>query len=294
MLLQAFRAQAGGSPRALARAKIGAFPMLNGSPTMQQPLPVNTFKHALAAGRPQIGLWSSLASHLTVEVIAGAGFDWLLLDMEHAPNDLESLHTQLQAAAAYPVHSVVRVPWNDMVMLKRVLDLGAQTVLIPMIDTPEQAREAVSYTRYPPAGVRGVGGTTRATRYGRIKDYPQQVERELCVLLQVETEQALDNLEAIAAVEGVDGIFIGPADLHASFGHVGQGHHPEVWPKIEQGMQRIRAAGKAPGFLTPVEADAKRILEVGGLFVAVGADAGILARGADALAARFGVGAARA
>lgn len=254
---------------------------------MELPLPVNPFKHALAAGKPQIGLWSSLASHLTVEVIAGAGFDWILLDMEHAPNDLESLHTQLQAAAPYATHPVVRVPWNDMVTIKRVLDIGAQTVLIPMIDTPEQAREAVSYTRYPPGGVRGMGGTTRATRYGRIKDYAQRAERELCVLLQVETAQALDNLEAIAAVDGVDGIFIGPADLHASFGHAGQGHHPEIWPKIEQAMQRIKAAGKAPGFLTPVEADARRILEVGGRFVAVGSDAGLLARGADGLAARF-------
>lgn len=253
-------------------------------------LPINAFKHALAAGKPQIGLWSSLSSHLTVELIAGAGFDWILLDMEHAPNDLESIHTQLQAAAAYPTQAVVRVPWNDMVMLKRVLDVGAQTVLIPMIDTPEQAREAVSYTRYPPKGVRGMGGTTRATRYGRIKDYPQVVERELCVLLQVETAQALDNLEAIAAVDGVDGIFIGPADLHASFGHAGEGHHPEVWPKIEDAMRRIRAAGKAPGFLTPVEADSRRILEVGGLFVAVGTDANLLMRGADALCARFKTG----
>jgi len=253
-------------------------------------LPVNHFKHALAAGTPQIGIWSSLSSHLTVEVIAGAGFDWVLLDMEHAPNDLESIHTQLQAAAPYPTHPVVRVPWNDMVMLKRVLDVGAQSVLIPMIDTPEQAREAVSFTRYPPKGVRGMGGTTRATRYGRIKDYAQHAERELCVLLQVETELALNNLEAIAAVDGVDGIFIGPADLHASFGFAGHGHHPEIWPKIEEAMRRIRKAGKAPGFLTPVEPDAKRILDVGGLFVAVGTDANLLARGADALAGRFKAG----
>jgi len=250
-------------------------------------LPVNHFKHALAAGRVQIGLWCSLANHYTIEVVAPAGFDWLLLDTEHAPNDLESLVTQLQAAAAYPSHPVVRVPWNDMVTIKRVLDIGAQTVLIPMVDTAEQARAAVSYTRYPPAGVRGVGGTTRATRFGRVPHYARRAQGELCVLVQAETVQALENLEAIAAVDGVDGVFIGPADLHASFGHVGETHHPSVWPRIEDAVRRIRAAGKAPGFLTPNEADARRILELGGQFVAVGSDMGVLARGVDALAAKF-------
>lgn len=250
-------------------------------------LPVNRFKHALAAGTPQIGLWSSLASNVTVELIAAAGYDWILLDMEHAVNDLESVLGQLQAAAPYPTHPVVRVPWNDMVMLKRVLDAGAQSVLVPMIDTPEQARDAVAFMRYPPRGVRGVGGTTRATRWGRVADYAARAERELCILLQLETARALDNLEAIAAVDGVDGLFIGPADLHASFGHVGSKHHPEVWPRIEDAIRRIRAAGLAPGFLTPDEPDSRRVLELGGLFVAVGSDAGLLAKSADALRARF-------
>jgi 4-hydroxy-2-oxoheptanedioate aldolase len=250
-------------------------------------LPVNTFKYALAAGTPQIGLWSTLSSNITVELVAASGYDWILLDMEHSPNDLESLVTQLQAAEPYPTHAVVRVPWNDMVMLKRVLDVGAQSVLVPMIDTAEQARAAVSYMRYPPRGVRGVGGTTRATRYGRIPGYPHKAEGELCILLQVETEQALDNIEAIAAVDGVDGIFIGPADLHASFGFVGERHHPAVWARIEDAVRRIRAAGKAPGFLTPAEEDSHRILELGGLFVAVGSDAGLLAKSADALLSRF-------
>lgn len=250
-------------------------------------LPVNHFKHALAAGRAQIGLWCSLANHYAIEVVAPAGFDWLLLDTEHSPNDLESLVTQLQAAAAYPSHPVVRVPWNDMVTIKRVLDIGAQTVLIPMVDTAEQARAAVSYTRYPPDGVRGVGGTTRATRFGRVPHYAKRAAGELCVLVQVETAIALENLEAIAAVDGVDGVFIGPSDLHASFGHVGEQHHPSVWPRIEDAVRRIRAAGKAPGFLTSNEADARRILEIGGQFVAVGSDLGVLARGVDALAAKF-------
>jgi 4-hydroxy-2-oxoheptanedioate aldolase len=250
-------------------------------------LPVNPFKQALAAGRPQIGLWCSLASNYAVEAVAGAGFDWLLLDMEHAPNDLESLLSQLQAAAPYGTHPIVRVPWNDMVTIKRVLDVGAQTLLIPMVDTPEQAREAVSSMRYPPAGVRGVAGTTRASGFGRIRDYAKRANEQVCVLVQVETAQALENLDAIAAVDGVDGVFIGPADLHASLGYTGELHHPEVWPKIEDAMRRIRAAGKAPGFLTPNEADARRILEIGGLFVAVGADIGLMARGADALAKKF-------
>jgi 4-hydroxy-2-oxoheptanedioate aldolase len=250
-------------------------------------LPRNAFKHALKAGRPQIGLWSSLSSNYTVEVIAGAGFDWILLDSEHSPNDLESLLTQVQAAAPYPCQPVVRVPWNDMVMIKRVLDIGVQSLLIPYVSTAEEARAAVSYTRYPPKGVRGVAGTTRATRFGRIKDYAKRAHEELCVLVQVETEEAVRNIEAIAAVEGVDGIFIGPADLHASMGHTGETANPAVKPLIDEAIRRIRKAGCAPGILTGVEGDAKHWLGCGALFVAVGADVGILARGAEALAAKF-------
>jgi len=252
-------------------------------------LPQNAFKRALKAGKAQIGLWSSLSSNYTVEVIAGAGFDWILLDSEHSPNDLESLLTQLQAAAPYPGTPVVRVPWNDMVTIKRVLDIGAQSLLIPYVSTAEEARNAVSYTRYPPTGLRGVAGTTRATRFGRIKDYAKRAHEELCLLVQVETQQALDQIEAICAVEGVDGVFIGPADLHASLGYTGETANPKVLPLIEQAIGRIRKAGKAPGVLTPVEADAKRFLECGALFVAVGADVGILARGAEALRAKFNV-----
>jgi len=250
-------------------------------------LPQNGFKRALQAGKAQIGLWSSLSSSYTVEVIAGAGFDWILLDMEHSPNDLESALAQLQAAAPYPTHPVVRVPWNDMVSIKRVLDIGAQSLLVPYVSTADEARAAVSYTRYPPAGVRGVAGTTRATRFGRVKDYARRAQEELCLLVQVETQQALDNIEAICAVEGVDGVFIGPADLHASLGYTGEIANPKVKPLIDSAIQRIRKAGKAPGILTPNEADARHWLQCGGLFVAVGADVGILARGAEALAAKF-------
>jgi 4-hydroxy-2-oxoheptanedioate aldolase len=253
--------------------------------TMQ--VPQNAFKRALQAGKRQIGLWSSLSSNYSVEVIAGAGFDWILLDCEHSPNDLESLLTQLQAAAPYPTTSIVRVPWNDMVTIKRVLDIGAQALLVPYVSTAEEAVAAVTYIRYPPKGVRGVAGTTRATRFGRVKDYAKHAHEEICLLVQVETQAALDNIEAICAVEGVDGVFIGPADLHASMGYVGEVANPKIKPLIDDAIRRIRKAGKAPGILTPNEADAKHWLECGALFVAVGADVGILARGAEALAARF-------
>jgi 4-hydroxy-2-oxoheptanedioate aldolase len=250
-------------------------------------LPTNPFKRALKAARPQIGLWSSLSSNYSVEVIAGAGFDWILLDSEHSPADLENLLRQLQAVAPYPTQPIVRVPWNDMVWIKRVLDIGAQTLLVPYVSTAEEARKAVAYTRYPPQGLRGVAGTTRATRFGRIKDYAGRAHEETCLLVQVETQAALDNIEAIAAVEGVDGIFIGPADLHASLGHTGEIAHPGVKPLIDEAIRRIRKCGCAPGILTPNEADARHWLACGALFVAVGADVGLLARGAEALAARF-------
>ena len=250
-------------------------------------LPQNSFKRALKAGKTQIGLWSSLASHYSVEVIAGAGYDWLLLDCEHAPNDLESLLTQLQACAPYASAPVVRVPWNDMVNIKRVLDIGAQSLLFPYVCSAGEARAAVAATRYPPAGVRGVAGTTRATRFGRVKDYARRAHEEICVLVQVETKPALDQLEAICAVDGVDGVFIGPADLHASMGYPGETSNPAVLPLIEEAMRRIARAGKAPGYLSPLEADAKRMLGAGCLFCAVGADIGLLARGAEALRAKF-------
>jgi len=250
-------------------------------------LPQNTFKRALKAARPQIGLWSSLSSNYSVEVIAGAGFDWILLDMEHSPNDLESLLAQLQAAAPYPTTPIVRVPWNDMVTIKRVLDVGAQSLLIPYVSSAEEAKRAVSYTRYPPAGVRGVAGTTRATRFGRVQGYAKKAHEELCVLVQVETKEGLDNLEAICAVEGVDGVFIGPADLHASLGYTGETANPAVVPLMEEAMRRIRKCNRAPGYLSPLEADAKKMLAAGALFVAVGADVGLLARGAETLRAKF-------
>ena len=250
-------------------------------------LPVNHFKHAIAAGQQQLGLWSSLSSNYSVEVIAGSGYDWILLDTEHSPNDLESVISQLQAAAPYPTHPVVRVAWNDMVLIKRYLDIGAQSLLIPYVENAEEARAAVAATRYPPTGVRGVAGTTRASRFGRIKNYARIAQQEMCVLLQVETESALKNIEAICAVDGVDGVFIGPADLHASLGYTGETGNPAVIPMIEDAIRRIRKAGKAPGVLTSVETEVKRYIAAGCLFTAVGSDVGLLARGSEQLLAKF-------
>jgi len=249
-------------------------------------LPVNNFKQALRAGTPQIGIWSSLSSHIVVEVLAHAGFDWVLLDTEHSPNELPMVQAQLQAMVGGSATPIVRPAWNDMVLIKRYLDIGAQTLLLPYVQTVEEASNAVRYTRYPPQGVRGVAGSTRAAGYGRIKDYMKRAHEELCVLVQAETRLALKNLEGIAAVEGVDGIFIGPNDLAADLGHLGNWQHREVWKAMEDAAKRIRKAGKAPGILVG-EADGKRCLDMGFLFVAVGADVGMLARGADALAAKF-------
>jgi 4-hydroxy-2-oxoheptanedioate aldolase len=250
-------------------------------------LPINHFKRALAAGRSQIGLWCSLSSHYSAEIVAGAGFDWLLLDTEHSPNDLESLLTQLQAVAAYPSTPVVRVPWNDTVTIKRVLDIGAQTLLIPYVQDADEARAAAAAMRYPPAGVRGVAGATRATRFGRVRDYAQHAHEELCLLVQLETEQALEHIDAIAQIDEIDGIFIGPADLHASMGYAGEVANPKVVPLIEDALRRIRRCGKAPGILVGDEQLAKRCIEAGSLFTAVGVDVAILARGAERLAAQF-------
>ena len=249
-------------------------------------LPVNHFKRASAAGRPQIGLWCSFPTHHTVELVSRCGFGWLLLDMEHSPNDMGSLHLQLMATAGGTSTPVVRPPWNDMVVIKRCLDVGAQTLLLPYVQSAEEAERAVASTRFPPEGLRGVAGSTRAAGFGRIKDYLNIAHREICVLVQAETKKSLDNLEAICAVDGVDGVFIGPNDLAADMGHRGNIPHPEVQSAIADAIKRIRARGKAPGILVG-EADGRRMLDLGALFVAVGADAEVLRTGAEALAHKF-------
>jgi 4-hydroxy-2-oxoheptanedioate aldolase len=250
-------------------------------------LPKNAFKAAIKAKKPQIGIWASIPSNYTAEVLAGAGFDWILLDTEHTPVDIETVVTQLQAIAPYPTTPIVRVPWNDRVTIKRYLDTGAQTLLIPQVDTVEEAKNAVAYTRFPDVGMRGVAGATRATRFGRVKNYHANAHNEICTLVQVESREALTHIEAIAAIDGIDGIFIGPADLHASLGYLGERAHKDIMPVIDDAIVRIAKAGKAAGILTDNEENARRWLKCGATFVAVGSDVGLLAKNADALAAKF-------
>ena len=256
--------------------------------------PANTFKQALANKEAQIGLWLGLADPYTTEICAGAGFDWLLVDGEHAPNDVRSILAQLQAIAPYPSHPIARVPMGHghigEMLIKQYLDVGVQTLLVPMVDTPQQAAAIVRAARYPQdgggGGIRGMGGA-RASRWGRHPNYAKEANAQICLLVQAETQQALDNLDAIAATEGIDGVFIGPADLSASMGHVGNPGHPDVQAAIEDAFRRISQAGKAAGILTPDEPLAKHYLELGALFVAVGLDTALLARHTSALASRF-------
>lgn len=235
----------------------------------------------------QLGIWCSMCSNIAAEVIAGAGFDWILIDTEHAPNELPIVFSQLQALVGGTAAPMVRPAWNDTVLMKRLLDIGVQNFLVPYVQTAEEARAAVAATRYPPQGIRGVAVTHRGNRYGRIKDYFKRANDEICVLVQIESATALKNLEAIAAVEGVDGLFIGPSDLAAALGHLGDNGHPEVRAAIEDAFLRIRKAGKAPGILAPAETDARHWLSLGCVVLAVGSDVGILARGSEELAAKF-------
>ncbi len=251
-------------------------------------LPENPFKRALHAGTQQIGLWCAVPSNYISEILAGAGFDWLVLDTEHAPNELPNVFNQLQSMVGYATQPVVRVPWNDAVTLKRFLDIGTQSFLIPMVQNAEEARAAVAATRYPPDGIRGYAVASRATRFGRIGDYFTRYADEMCVLVQVETMEALEQVEEIAAVPGVDGIFIGPGDLSASMGLLHQPTHPRVVEAIEDGLRRITAAGNRGGVLVVGdEALARRYMAAGSVFTAVGVDAALFARSADALAKQY-------
>jgi 4-hydroxy-2-oxoheptanedioate aldolase len=254
---------------------------------MNAQLPANLFKRAVGEGRAQIGLWCSLCSNVAAEVISDAGFDWILVDTEHAPNELPMVLSQLQALAGGTGAAVVRPAWNDPVLMKRLLDIGVQNFLVPYVQNADEARAAVAATRYPPQGIRGVSVGHRANRFGRVKDYFKRANDEICVLVQLETGTALQNLEAIAAVDGVDGLFIGPSDLAAALGHLGDNGHPEVKAAIEDAFKRIRKAGKAPGILAPIEAEARHWLSLGCVVCAVGSDLGLLARNSEALAAKF-------
>ncbi len=255
---------------------------------------MNLFKQAIQAGRPQIGLWQALASPYTCEICAGAGFDWLLIDAEHAPNDVPLVLAQLQAAAAYPVEPVVRLPIGDPVLAKQYLDIGARTLLIPMIESAAQAETMVRATRYPPHGNRGVGSAIgRASAWNRTPEYLHNAANDLCLLLQIESRAALAAIDGIAATEGVDGIFIGPSDLAADLGHLGDPGHADVQAAIETAIAAVRGRGKPVGMLIADEALARRYLALGASFVAVGTDVTILARGAEKLARQFSTAAPR-
>lgn len=244
--------------------------------------PTNEFTHAIAAGEKQIGIWVSLASAFAAEVVAPAGYDWALLDMEHTPSDYFTVMGQMQAFAGTSTTAIARPQWNDPVVVKRLLDMGARGVLFPMIQTVEEAKIAVASTRYPPLGNRGVSGSTRATGFGRITDYNARITDELTVILQLETKAALDQAEDIAAVDGVSGIFFGPADIAADLGKLGKPLDPDVWDVIMATAKKLIAKGVSVGTLVMDPSFAAKLLNDGFTFVACGQDTNLLAKATDA------------
>ncbi|MBY4892449.1 HpcH/HpaI aldolase/citrate lyase family protein [Rhodobacteraceae bacterium N5(2021)] len=240
--------------------------------------PTNTFKAALKAGQHQLGIWNTIGGNTVPEMLAGAGFDWVLVDCEHSAVETIDVQPALQAIAGYPgTAAVVRPAANDPVLFKRLLDMGAQSLLVPYIETAEKAAEAVAAMRYGPRGIRGMAGVTRATRYGRVENYFTTVEEELCLILQIETARGMDNLDAIASTDGVDAIFIGPADLSASMGFPGQTSHPDVVAKIDEAIARLAALGVPSGILTLDPGQGQRYIDKGTGFTAVGVDLALLA-----------------
>lgn len=246
-------------------------------------LPHNTFKRALREGRCQLGIWSTFCSPIAAEILGKSGFDWILFDSEHSPVEIAGMLPLLQAANGGPASCAVRPAWNDPVLIKRILDIGAQTVLLPFVQTSEEAHRAVQSCRYPPDGRRGVSGTTRAGDFGRTSNYLKTAAEQICVLVQVETGEAFGRLAEIAAVSGVDGVFIGPSDLSASLGYLGNPGHADVQAAIKAAVAPIRAAGKAAGILATSAPDAKRYLDWGYQFVACNVDVRIFVQGLDAL-----------
>jgi 4-hydroxy-2-oxoheptanedioate aldolase len=247
-----------------------------------------SFSRVLAdATRPQVGMWVCSGSPLVAEICAGSGLDYVLIDMEHSPNGLESTFSQLQAMAAYPVTSVVRVPVNDPVVIKQVLELGAQNLLVPMVGSPQEAEAAVRAVNYPPRGVRGIGNALgRSGRWNRVDGYLEDAANTVSVIVQIESTDALKHVEAIAG-SGVDAIFVGPSDLSASMGLLGQQEHPDVVAAVEYCIEVGRRLGVPVGVNAFAPATADRYLEAGVSFILVGADVALLARGSEALADRF-------
>jgi len=251
----------------------------------------NRFKALLAEGRQQIGLWSSLASNIAAEVVRDSDFDWVLIDMEHSPNELASVLAQLQVFESGRPSPIVRPPWNEPVIVKRLLDLGVPSLLFPMVQGVEDAERAVAATRYPPRGVRGMSLNQRANRFGRVRDYISTSEEGICAIVQIETRSALAAIEVIAAVDGVDAVFFGPADLSTDMGLPGQPAHPDVRSAILDGLSRCKKAGRRVGLLSTSEPDSLMYLKAGFDFVSVGSDTALLARNADALCERIRAGA---
>ena len=248
-------------------------------------LPSNGFKKALKERRVQIGLWKGLPDAYTSELLASTGFDWLGIDAEHSPNDPRTVLAQLQALAAYPIHALVRVVSDDVAVIKQYLDIGVQTLLVPMVETAEQAARVVAATRYPPQGIRGVGtALARAARWNQADGYLEHNHEQLCVLVQVESVRGLENLRAICEVDGIDGVFFGPADLAASMGMIGRSTDAAVQSAIDAGIKTICAAGKAAGILTTDRQLVLKHLQLGATFVAIGVDTLLLSSAAKDLA----------
>ncbi|MDX5628847.1 MULTISPECIES: 2-dehydro-3-deoxyglucarate aldolase [unclassified Brenneria] len=254
---------------------------------MKTTLLPNHFRQNLRQGKKLIGCWCALANPISTEVLGLAGFDWLVLDGEHAPNDISTFIPQLMALQGSRSAPVVRPPCNEPVIIKRLLDIGFNNFLIPFVESEEEAIGAVASTRYPPAGIRGVSVAHRSNAYGTEPDYFATINDNITVLVQIESRQGVDNLDAIAAVDGVDGIFVGPGDLSAALGYLGQPNHPEVQRVIRHIFERAAAHGKPAGILAPVEADARRYLEWGASFVAVGSDLGLFRSATQALNDKF-------
>ncbi|SPF81183.1 HpcH/HpaI aldolase family protein [Pseudoprimorskyibacter insulae] len=247
----------------------------------------NAFKAAIKAGQRQVGMWCSLPEPGLAELMGAIGYDWLLVDTEHSPLTAVDTLPMLRATDQFAMSALVRPGWNDAVEIKKMLDLGAQSLLIPFVQNGDEARAAVAATRYPPHGIRGVSGMSRSSMYGLVDDYAKRAADELCVIVQIETMDAAERVEEIAAVEGVDGVFVGPADLAASMGHVGNAKHPDVQAMIARTIERITAAGKPAGFLSPDDEMLQMSLDAGAVFVAVDLDIAILKREATARLARW-------
>jgi len=242
------------------------------------------FGDQLRAGRPLFGLWQALANPYTAEICASAGFDWLLFDGEHAPNTLQTLLAQIQAVAPFPVEAVVRPQVGDPAIIKQYLDIGFTTLLIPMVESAEQAAALVAATRFPPRGIRGVASaTSRASGFGSMPGYLQRAHHDVCLIVQIESAAGLDAIEAIAAVDGIDALFIGPGDLAAALGHLGEPRHADVQAAITDALRRIHACGKPSGIFALDPADARARIADGATFVSVGTDVGLLANGGRAL-----------